>query len=160
MNRRPFFISFLAVLGGLLATAPFSAGPLLTPMLAASEPARATASQLSGSYQVVGKTSLGSQTRVRLKLRLANGGKTDLAIERMTLWRSAHPAQSAVIASRLLLRMGATQNTTQEFLVPTTDYRSWMRRAPLTLLVSVEDPNGRKTTELVRLSRISGRKVN
>jgi hypothetical protein len=118
------------------------------------------AAHLSGSYQVLGKTQLGAQTRVRLQLHLVNHGKTDLSVSRVTLWRFGHTSKSAVDVPRLLVRRGATESTTQELTVPTADYRSWTRGAPLTLLVSVESPNGRKSPELVRLSRISRGKAN
>lgn len=117
-------------------------------------------SHLSGSYQVLGKTDQRAQTRVRLELHFANRGKTDLAIKRITVWRYGHPSKSAVDVPLLLVRMGATESTTQELAVPASDYRAWSRGAPLTLLVSFESPKGRKATELVRLSRISSGKAN
>lgn len=148
MNRRISRICCPLVLTGLLVF-----------MIGSAQ--AGTTSHLSGSYQVVGKTDLGSHTRVRLQLRLANHGHSDLHIQRITLWSSSHPAKEGMKAcAPLLVRSGTTESTTQEFIIPNSDYRLWSRGTLLRLLVAVERPDGREATELVRLNRISGGRAN
>jgi hypothetical protein len=118
-------------------------------------------SHLSGSYKVVHKTDLGPQTRIRLQLHLANHGERDLHVQRLTLWGSSHPRKSATEACSLVVRPGASASTTQEFTIPSSEYRLWSRGEHVRLLVAVESPGGRKAIEeLVRLDRISGGKEN
>jgi hypothetical protein len=118
-------------------------------------------SHLSGSYKVVHTTDLGPQTRIRLQLHLANHGERDLRIQRLTLWGASHPRKSATEACSLVVRTGASASTTQEFVIPSSEYRLWRRGKDVRMLVAVESPSGRKTIEeLVRLDRISGGKEN
>ena len=116
-------------------------------------------SHLSGSFQVVHKTDLGSQTRVRLQLQLSNHGQRDLHIQRITFWDS-HPPGRRPQACSLLVHPGSSASTTQEFTMPRSEYRFWTSAKRLNLLVAVDGPGGRKVTELVRLDRISGGKAN
>ena len=46
---------------------------------------------VSGTYQVMQKTNLGSQTQVRMRIHLVNHGPKNLAIQRVTLWDFSHP---------------------------------------------------------------------
>jgi hypothetical protein len=117
-------------------------------------------SHLSGTYKVVHTTDLGPQTRIRLQLHLANHGERDLRVQRLTLWGSSHPRKSATEACSLLLHTDAAASTTQEFTIPRSEYKLLIRSTRLKLLVGVEEPGGRKATELVRLDRISSGKAN
>lgn len=117
-------------------------------------------SHLSGSYQVLRKTDSGAQTRVRLQLQLSNRGERDLQIQRITFWDPPrHPGGRPRTCS-LLVHSGSSASTTQEFTLQRSQYRLWARGKRLTLLVAVEEPGGRKATELVRLDRTSGGKAN
>ncbi len=117
-------------------------------------------SRLSGSYQVLHKTEVGSQTHVRLQLHLSNRGQRDLQIQRITFWDPPHHPGGKPQACSLLVHSGSSASTTQEFTIPRSEYRFWNSAKRLNLLVAVEGPGGRKVTELVRLDRISGGKVN
>ncbi len=147
MNPRISRISNLLVLAGLFAvTIGF---------------ARASDfSHFSGSYEVLRKTDLGSQTHVRLQLRLMNHGQRDLHIQRITFWDSPHLSGAGPHSCSLLVHPGSSASTTQEFTMPRSEYRVWTSAKRLNLLVAVEGPGGRKATELVRLDRISGGKAN
>lgn len=147
MNPRISRISHLLVLAGVF---------VLTIGFAQAS----AVSHLSGSFQVIHKTDLGPRTRVRLQLHLANHGPRDLHILRITLWGSSHPTDGEKKTCSLVLHTDASASTTQEFTIPRSEYRLWTRATRLKLLVAVEEPGGRKATELVRLDRISGRKAN
>jgi len=118
------------------------------------------ASHLSGLYRVLGKTEIGSQTHLRLQLQLANHGSRDLQIERITFWHSPHRPGGRPLACSLLVHPGSSANTTQEVVMPSAEYRLWAQGARLKLLVAVDEPGGRKATELVRLDPISSREKN
>lgn len=117
-------------------------------------------SHLSGSYKVVQKTDLGPQTRIRLQFRLANHGQRDLVVQRLTLWGSSHPAKNAMAACSIVLHSGASASTIQAFTIPRSEYSLWSHGEHVRLLVAVENPEGRKAIELVRLDRISGGRAN
>lgn len=117
-------------------------------------------SYLSGSYQVLRKTDLGSQMRVQLQLHLSNHGQRDLNIQRITFWGSARHPGGKPQACSVLVHPGSSVSTTQEVTMPRSEYRSWTSAKRLNLLVAVEEPGGRQATELVRLDRISGGKAN
>jgi hypothetical protein len=117
-------------------------------------------SHLSGSYQVIRKTDVGSQTRVQLQLHLSNHGQRDLQIQRITVWDPPHHPGGKPQACSLLVHPGSSASTTQEFTLPRSQYRSWTRSKRLNLLVAVEGPGGHKATQLIRLDRTSDGKAN
>jgi len=148
MKRRSFRIcDYLLVVAGLfMFTARF---------------AQATdAFQLSGSYQIVHKTDLGPQTHVRLQLHLTNHGQRLVHIQRLTLWDLPHADKGATQACSIVVLTGASADTTQEFTIPSSEYRSWRHGARPRLLLQVDGPSGRGTTQVVRLEHGSGGKVN
>lgn len=118
------------------------------------------ASQLSGSYRVVQKTDLGPQTHVRLQLRLTNHGQRPLHIQRLTLWDLPHADKGATQACSIVVPTGASADTSQEFTIPRSEYKLWRRGARPRLLLQIEVAGGRGITQVVRLDRVSGGKVN
>jgi hypothetical protein len=122
--------------------------------------AQASSAQLTGSYQVLRKIDVGQQTRVRLQLHLANHGLHDLRIRRLTVWDSPHPLRSSTRACSLVLHPGASADTTQELIVPRSEYSRWKRTPSLRFLLGVEKPGGRSVTEVIRLDRLSSGKAN
>jgi len=130
-------------------------------LLLASGFARASAvPELSGSYQVIAKTALGPQTRVRLRLHFANHTQRALHIQRLTLWDSPHLDKRGTRPFSLVVSAGAFADTTQEFTIPLSEYRLWSHGARPRLLLEVQPPGGHTATEVVRLDRISGGKAD
>jgi hypothetical protein len=115
------------------------------------------ASRLSGSYQVVQKTDLGSQTRIRLQLRLTNRGSNELRIQRLTLWDFSHAYRGGMQRLAIILRAGASAGTTQEFTIPRAEYELWTRGTRPRLVVELQSAHGRTTAEPVRLDRVKGK---
>ena len=120
----------------------------------------ADAAQLSGAYQLVHKTDLGPQTRVRLRLHLANHAARDLHIQRLTLWDFSHPDRGGSQACSIVVRAGASVDTTQEFVIRRAEYDLWRRGARPRVVLEMQSPSGRNTTEVVRLDRISSGKAD
>lgn len=121
--------------------------------------ATAAAAQLSGSYKVIQKTDVGSQTRLRLQLHLNNRGSRDLYIQELALWNSPRSPKGNQPIS-LLIHRGGSADTTQELTVPRGEYTRWRQTLTLRILLGLENPQGRNTTELVRLDRVSSGKAN
>lgn len=117
-------------------------------------------SRLSGSYRVLGKTEVGSETHLRVQLQLSNHGSRDLHIQEIAFWGPPHRHGGSPQACSLFVRPGSSASTKQEFTMLRSEYRRWTNAKRLNLLVAVEGPDGRKATELVRLDQISGGKAN
>jgi len=120
----------------------------------------ADASPLSGAYELVQKTDLGPQTRVRLRLHLANHGARELHIQRLTLWDFSHPDRGGSQACSIVVPAGASVDTTQEFTIRRPEYDLWRRGARPRLILELLAPSGHNTTEVVRLDRISSGKAD
>ena len=136
----------LAALGLLMMTAQFSQ---------ASDVAK-----VSGSYEVLQKLNVGSQTRVRLRVRLANDGSQELKIQRLTLQDFSHAVRGGAQGCALTLGAKASVETTQEFTIPRADFALWQRGTRPRLVVETQKPSGHKVTEVVRLDPVPGRKAN
>ncbi|MGA2856498.1 MAG: hypothetical protein ABSE40_06485 [Candidatus Sulfotelmatobacter sp.] len=117
-------------------------------------------SQVTGSYRVVHKTDLGTQTRVRLQVHLRNRGQGNLHIQRLTLWDFSHPDKGGTQACSIVLPNGASADTTQEFTIPRAEYELWKRGRRPRLVLEIETQGSHPTTKAVRLDRISGGKVD
>ena len=117
-------------------------------------------SQLSGSYQVVQKIDLGPQTHVRLRLHLTNHGQRELHIRRLTLWDFPHADKGATQSCSIVVRTGASADTTQEFTIPRLEYRLWKRGTRPRLVLQTEVPGSRGATKVVHLDRVSSGEGN
>jgi hypothetical protein len=136
----------LAALGLLMATAPFGhAGDV---------------AKVSGSYEVLQKLNVGSQTRVRLRVRLTNDGAKEFQIQRLTLQDFSHSVRGGAQKCALTVGAKASVETTQEFTIPHADYALWQRGTRPRLLLEAQSPSGHKVTEVVRLDPVPGRKAN
>jgi hypothetical protein len=118
------------------------------------------ATELSGSYEVVQKANIGARTRVRLRVHLTNREPRDLQIQRLTLFDGPRVDQSASQACSIALRSGTTADIEQEFNISHTEYELWRRGSRPRLVLELRTARGGKTTEVVRLDRIDGGKVN
>lgn len=118
------------------------------------------AAQLSGSYQIIQKTDVGPQTRVRLQLHLINHESRELRIQRLTLWDLSHPDQGGSQACAIVLHAGDAADVEQEFSISHTEYELWRRGSRPRLVLEVRTPNGGRSSEVVHLDRISRGKVD
>ncbi len=128
---------------------------LSIPVAGANDTAR-----VSGTYQVVHKSEAGGQARIQLQVHLVNRGTRELHIQRITLWDFSHPAKGATQACSIVIHPGDSADTAQEFAVPRAEYELWRRGARPRLVLEVAGPGGHSSTEVVRLDRVSGGKVD
>jgi hypothetical protein len=112
---------------------------------------------ISGSYEVVKNTALGSQAQIRMRIHLVNHGPSDLSIQRMTLRDFSYPDKGGSHACAVALRAHASAETTQEFTIQRPEYQSWQRGLRPRLVLQMEGPRNIKSKAVVRLDRISGR---
>jgi hypothetical protein len=115
---------------------------------------------VTGSYQVLQKTDRGSQTRVRLHLHLTNHGQRDIQIQRLTIWDFPHPTKGGSQASSVVVHALTSVDTTEEFTIPHSEYELWSRGTRPRIVLEVRTPDGRKTTQVVRLDRVQGGRAN
>jgi len=136
----------LVAMGLLMGTAPFChAGDV---------------GKVSGSYEVLQKLNVGSQTRLRLRVRLTNHGQNDLNIQRFTLQDFSHAVRGGSQACALSMGAKTSLETTQEFMIPRANYELWQRGTRPRLVLEAQGPSGHKITEVVRLDPVPGRKAN
>ena len=114
---------------------------------------------VSGTYQVMQKTNLGSQTQVRMRIHLVNHGPKNLAIQRMTLWDFSHPDKGGTHVCALTLRAHASADTTQEFTIRRPEFESWRKGLRPRLVLGMAAPARTKSTAVVRLDRIAGQEA-
>ena len=128
---------------------------LLIPIAQAS-----TTPPLSGSFQVVKKSQIGGQIQVRLRVHLVNRGPLAVNLQRLTLWDFSHPARGATQNCAMTLQAGGSANVTRDFAIPRQEYELWKRGTRPRLVLQVASGTGRVSTQVVRLDRLPGRKVN
>jgi hypothetical protein len=158
MNDRRARYGILRASHSLLLAAGLLAAGLL--IFAVEIGQAADAGPLSGTYQLVQKMDLGPQTRVRLRLHLANHAARDLHIQRLTLWDFSHPDRGGSQACSIIVRAGAFVEATQDFTIRRAEYDLWRRGQRPRVVLEVQTPSGRNTTEVVRLDRVSSGKAD
>jgi hypothetical protein len=97
---------------------------------------------VSGSYQVVRSTILGSQEQIRMRIHLVNRGPASLAVQRMILWDFSHPAKGGTQVCTVALRAHSSAVTTQEFTIQRSEYELWQRGLRPRLVLEVAAPGG------------------
>jgi hypothetical protein len=121
--------------------------------------AASNAPQVSGSYEVMRNTNLGSQTQIQIRIHLVNHGAINLSIQRLTLWDFSHPDKGGIHACALTLRAHASADTTQEFTIRRPEFESWRRGLRPRLVLEMAAPARTKSTAVVRLEPISGKEA-
>jgi len=121
--------------------------------------AASNAPLLSGSYDVLQNTGLGSQVLIRMRIQLVNHGPNDLSIRKMTLWDFSHPDRGGAHACAVTLPANASAKTTQEFTIRRPEYELWRRGLRPRLVLEMAAPGNTKSTAVVRLDRVSGQEA-
>jgi len=105
---------------------------------------------LSGAYKVIRATDVGKGLcRVALRIHIQNPSVANLPVQRLTMPRE--PAARAGHAVSLEVPSHGSGEITQDFTVPTGEYRHWLRGGPLVLLLGVPGPDGKTRNMPVRL---------
>jgi len=115
--------------------------------------------QVSGTYDVVQKTDLGSQEQIRMRIHLVNHGQSSLSVERMTIWDLSHPEKGGTCACAVALGAHASADTTQVFTIRRADYQLWQRGVQPRVVLQLVGPRNTRSKTVVRLNRISGQEA-
>lgn len=145
MNRRTFR-SHYCLLAALLV---FTFG---------LQPANATDVPISGSYEVIQKTDLGSQTKILMRLRLTNSGRNSLYVREVLLSDFAHPASGGPLTPSITLHPGTSEETLQNFVIPRLQFDQWQRGVRPRAVLELETTAGAKITLAIRLEHVPARK--
>src|SRR5208282_779527 len=138
----------------------FSKWPLvITALFVLSVPfALASSTPLvSGSYEVLNASNVGSASQIQVRIHLVNHGSSDLSIQRMTLRDFSHADKGGTTACAVSLRAHAAVETTQQFAIRRSDYQMWKKGYRPRLILHIAGPGSAKGEAVVRLDRISGR---
>jgi hypothetical protein len=143
---RQFAIAALIALCGF-ASSPFAAGQV------AAATSRANAAQISATYEVQQRTSLGAQEQIRMRIHLVNHGSSSWSVKRMTLWDFSRPERGATRTTAIALASHASADTIQEFTVRSADYQLWQQGTPPRLMLQVVGARNTASKTVVRLDR-------
>jgi hypothetical protein len=114
---------------------------------------------ISGAYQLVQNTNLGSQTQIRMRIHLMNHGSRNLSIQSVTLWDFSHPEKGGTHSCVLTLHAHASVETTQEFTIRRPEFESWKKGLRPRLVLEMTTPTHTKSTAVVRLDPIAGQEA-
>lgn len=113
---------------------------------------------VSGSYEVIEKTDVGSQTKILLRLHLTNHGQELVSLQNVLLWDFAHPPSAGPRSSSITLHPGTSEDTTQEFVIPRLQFDEWQRGLRPRVILQLRTATGARITEAIRLDRVAPRK--
>lgn|SRR5208337_3230339 len=124
----------------------------------ASQFAQAANLPISGSYEVIEKTDLGSQTKITVRLHLTNHGQGLLYLQQVLLADFAHPSNGGPRTSSIALNPGTSEDATQEFVIPRSQFAEWQRGLRPRVLLQLQTATGARITQVIRLDRVPARK--
>jgi hypothetical protein len=114
---------------------------------------------VSGSYEVVKDSGVGSQLQIQIRIHLVNHGSSDLSVQKITLWGQSHPDRGGTQACTVTLRPHGAVETIQQFTVRRSDYQLWKRGLRPRLVLQMAGPRGAKSATIVRLDPISSQEA-
>jgi hypothetical protein len=123
-----------------------------------AQSANASGVRVTGSYEVVEKSNLGSRTKILLRLHLTNHEEGVLQLQKIVLWDFGHPPSGGPLGSSIALRSGTSEDTTREFVIPRGQIEQWQRGLLPRVVLELQAATGARITQAIRLSRVSARK--
>lgn len=117
-------------------------------------PANAANLPISGAYEVIQKTDLGSQTKVVVRFHLTNHGQAPVQLQALSLSDFGHPSGRASLAASVTLPPGGSQVISQSFLIPRLQFDQWKMGALPRVVVELQTTTGAKITQALRLQRV------
>ena len=114
---------------------------------------------VSGTYQVVRKRLLGSQSQIQMRLHLVNHGSTAVLVQRITLWNLAHAERGGSTTCAVAVPAHASADTTVQFSIRRSDDKLWQKGFRPRLVLQMAGPGGMNSKAVVRLDRTSGQEA-
>jgi hypothetical protein len=113
----------------------------------------ASSPHLFGSYVVVQSTGEGRETKLELRLRLANPSSVAVSIEKVTLLSLA-PAANNSLAAPISISAHGVQEIVQRPTISTAEYQSWQRGLRPSLRVEMRMEDGVRVSQTLRLNSV------
>ncbi|HTZ45973.1 MAG TPA: hypothetical protein VMH20_00170 [Verrucomicrobiae bacterium] len=110
---------------------------------------------ITGSYQVIQTTDLGSQIKVTLRLELASHGQTPVNVVGLLICDFAHAAVGGRQTAAITLRPGISTELTQQVIIPRAEYEQWQRGVRPRVLLKLQGSAGVSFTQVVRPSHVA-----
>jgi len=120
--------------------------------------ASAANASISGSYEVVEKSDLGSQVKVVVRFHLTNLGQAPVILQGVVLSDFAYPHTRAAHSSAITLPPGTVEEFTQEFVIPRAEFDQWHRGLRPKVILELKTAAGAGMTQAVRLERAAAGK--
>lgn len=115
---------------------------------------------ITGSYEVIEKTDLGSRTKVLLRLHLMNHNQGELYLRKIVLWDFGYPPCGAARASSIALHSGTSENVVQEFVIPRLQLEQWQRGLLPRVVLELQTTTGARITQALHLGRVLPERVS
>jgi hypothetical protein len=141
MNHRTFYNHYCLGVALLLFT--FGA-----------QPANAANLPISGTYEVIQKTDLGSQSKVVMRFHLTNRGQAPLLLQALSLSDFGHRPGRAPLATSITLPPGSSEAISQSFVIPRLQFDQWKMGASPRVVLELQTTIGTRITQAVRLERV------
>jgi hypothetical protein len=124
----------------------------------AVRPANAASVPISGSYEIVQKADLGSQTKILVRYHLTNRGQSSLSVQGVLLSDFAHPPNGGPLKPPVTLSPGASGDISQELVIPRLQFDQWQRGVRPRAILELQTAAGARATQAIRLGRVAARK--
>lgn len=113
---------------------------------------------ISGSYEIVDKTTLGSQVKVVVRVHLTNSDRMAVSCRGVLLSDFGYPHTKNSLTSPVTIHAGASQEVLQEFVIPHSQYDQWQKGLRPRVILDLQTPTGTKMTQAIRLERVPAQK--
>jgi hypothetical protein len=147
MNHRTFCHCYGLVVALLLFTS-------------SAQPANAANLPISGAYEMIQKTDLGSQTKVVMRFHFTNRGQAPLLLQALSLADFGHPPGRASLATSITLPPGSSEAITQSFVIPRLQFDQWKMGTNPRVVLELQTTTGARISQAVRLERVPAGKGN
>ena len=118
-------------------------------------PARASNIPISGSYEVIQKTDLGSQAKILVRFHLTNHGKSPLSVQELLLSDFGHPTSGGTVSPNVILSPGVSQEISQELVIPRLQFERWHSGLLPRVILELRTASGARVSQAIRLEPVS-----
>lgn len=122
------------------------------------QPAHAANIPISGSYEVMQKTDLGSQAKVLVRFHLTNHGTSPLSVQEVLVSDFAHPPSGGPVSPSVTLSPGVSQEISQELVIPQLQLERWHRGLLPRVILELKTASGARISQAIRLEQVSAGK--
>lgn len=111
-------------------------------------------SPVSGTYEIVQKTDLGSQTKLLVRFHLTNTGPSPLSLQEVLFSDFAQPPVGGTITPSITLPPRTPEVISQQLVVPRLQYEQWQRGVLPRAVLEMKTSTGARVTQAIRLAHV------